>query len=162
MTGILYALLSAALFGVSAPLAKLLLGEISPWLLAGLLYLGSGLGLALVRPLVRWVRRSNEAGLSRRDLPWFGAAVLSGGVIGPVLLVFGLAQSSASEAALLLNLESVLTLAIAWIVFKENVDRRLLIGAVAIVAGALVLSWPEDAAVGFNNLLGDIKTQPQT
>jgi drug/metabolite transporter (DMT)-like permease len=144
MTGILYALLSAALFGVSAPLAKLLLGEISPWLLAGLLYLGSGLGLALVRR----VHRSNEAGLSRRDLPWFGAAVLSGGVIGPVLLVFGLAQSSASEAALLLNLESVLTLGIAWIVFKENVDRRLLIGAVAIVAGALVLSWPHDAAVG--------------
>jgi len=144
MTGILYALLSAALFGVSAPLAKLLLGEVSPWLLAGLLYLGSGIGLALVR----LVRRSNEAGLSRRDLPWFGAAVLSGGVIGPVLLVFGLAQSSASAAALLLNLESVLTLGIAWIVFKENVDRRLLIGAAAIVAGALVLSWPEDAAVG--------------
>jgi drug/metabolite transporter (DMT)-like permease len=144
MSGILYALLSAALFGISAPLAKLLLGEISPWLLAGLLYLGSGLGLALVRR----VRRSNEAGLSRRDLPWFGAAVLSGGVIGPVLLVFGLAQSSASETALLLNLESVLTLGIAWIVFKENVDRRLLIGAVAIVAGALVLSWPDNVAVG--------------
>jgi len=144
MAGIPYALLSAALFGISAPLAKLLLGAVSPWLLAGLLYLGSGIGLALVRR----VRRSNEAGLSRRDLPWFGAAVLSGGVIGPVLLVFGLARSSASEASLLLNLESVLTLGIAWIVFKENVDRRLLIGAVAIVAGALVLSWPENAAVG--------------
>jgi drug/metabolite transporter (DMT)-like permease len=143
MTGIFAALLSAALFGVSAPLAKLLLGEISPWLLAGLLYLGSGIGLALAR----LVRRSNEAGLSRRDLPWFGAAVLAGGVIGPVLLVFGLAQSSAAEASLLLNLESVLTLAIAWIVFKENVDRRLLVGAVAIVAGALVLSWPDQASI---------------
>jgi drug/metabolite transporter (DMT)-like permease len=147
MTGILYALVSAALFGVSAPLAKLLLGEISPWLLAGLLYLGSGIGLALVR----LVHRSNEAGLSRRDLPWFGAAVLSGGAVGPVLLVFGLAQSSAAEASLLLNLESVLTLAIAWMVFKENVDRRLLIGAAAIVAGAIVLSWPDDAAVGFGS-----------
>ncbi len=146
MIGIAYALASAALFGISAPVAKVLLGEISPWLLAGLLYLGSGLGLALVR----LVRRSNEAGLSRRDLPWFGAAVLSGGVIGPVLLVFGLAQSSASEASLLLNHESVLTLAIAWIVFKENVDRRLLIGAVAIVAGALVLSWPDEATVGLS------------
>ena len=144
MTGIVYALLSAALFGVSAPLAKLLLGAISPWLLAGLLYLGSGVGLALVR----LVRRSNEAGLSRGDWPWFGAAVLSGGVVGPVLLVFGLAQSTAAEASLLLNLESVLTLGIAWIVFKENVDRRLLIGAGAIVAGAVVLSWPKDLALG--------------
>jgi drug/metabolite transporter (DMT)-like permease len=145
MTGILYALLSAALFGISAPLAKLLLGEVSPWLLAGLLYLGSGIGLGLVR----LVRRSNEPGLSRGDLPWFGAAVLAGGVIGPVLLVFGLAQSGAAQASLLLNLESVLTLGIAWVVFKENVDQRLLIGAVAIVAGALVLSWPKEAVVGF-------------
>jgi drug/metabolite transporter (DMT)-like permease len=147
MIGIAYALFSALLFGVSAPLAKLLLGAVSPWLLAGLLYLGSGLGLAVLR----LVRRSNEAGLSRRDLPWFGAAVLAGGVIGPVLLVFGLAASGAAEASLLLNLESVLTLGIAWIVFKENVDRRLLVGAAAIVAGALVLSWPEDAAVGLGS-----------
>ena len=86
MTGILYALLSAALFGVSAPLAKLLLGEVSPWLLAGLLYLGSGIGLGLVR----LVRRSNEPGLSRRDLPWFGAAVLGkrpDGTISPFVVV---------------------------------------------------------------------------
>jgi drug/metabolite transporter (DMT)-like permease len=154
MTGILTALLSSALFGISAPLAKLLLGEISPWLLAGLLYLGSGIGLALVR----LVHRSNEAGLSRRDLPWLGAAILSGGVVGPVLLVFGLVQSSAAETSLLLNLESVLTLAIAWIVFKESVDRHLLTGAAAIVAGALVLSWPDDASigVGFNNVGGPV------
>jgi len=112
MIGIVYALLSAALFGVSAPFAKMLLGDVSPWLLAGLLYLGSGLGLAAVR----LVWRSKEAGLSRKDLPWLAAAVLSGGIVGPVLLLFGLAQSSASQAALLLNLESVLTLVMAWVV----------------------------------------------
>lgn len=146
MTGIVYALLSAALFGVSAPLAKILLGEVSPWLLAGLLYLGSGLGLGIVR----LVRRSNEAGLSRRDLPWLAAAVLSGGIAAPVLLLLGLAQSSAAETSLLLNLESVLTLVIAWVVFKENVDRRLLIGAAAIVAGAVILSWPQDISLGLS------------
>jgi drug/metabolite transporter (DMT)-like permease len=146
MIGIAYALLSAALFGVSAPFAKILLGEVSPWLLAGLLYLGSGLGLAAVRLL--W--RSKEARLSRKDLPWLAAAVLSGGIIGPVLLLFGLAQSSASEAALLLNLESALTLVMAWAVFKENVDRRLMIGAVSIVAGAIILSWPDDANLGLS------------
>lgn len=144
MIGIVYALLSAALFGVSAPFAKILLGEVSPWLLAGLLYLGSGLGLAIVR----LVWKSKEAGLARSDLPWLSAAVLSGGVVAPVLLLFGLARSSASEAALLLNLESVLTLVMAWVVFKENVDRRLMIGVVAIVAGAVVLSWPDDTGLG--------------
>jgi drug/metabolite transporter (DMT)-like permease len=146
MAGIVYALLSAALFGVSAPFAKILLGEISPWLLAGLLYLGSGIGLAIARLI--W--RSKEAGLRAADLPWLAAAVLAGGVAGPVLLLFGLAQSSASEASLLLNLESVLTLVIAWVVFKENVDRWLMIGAVSIVAGAVVLSWPEEVGVGLS------------
>lgn len=146
MAGIAYALLSAVLFGVSAPFAKILLGEISPWLLAGLLYFGSGIGLAITRLI--W--RSKEAGLRRQDLPWLGAAVLAGGVAGPVLLLFGLAQSSASETSLLLNLESVLTLVIAWVVFKENVDRRLMIGAVSIVAGAVVLSWPEEMGVGLS------------
>jgi drug/metabolite transporter (DMT)-like permease len=146
MIGIAYALLSAALFGVSAPFAKVLLGEVSPWLLAGLLYFGSGLGLVVVRLI--W--RSKEAELSRNDLPWLAAAVLSGGIVGPVLLLFGLAQSSASEAALLLNLESVLTLVMAWVIFKENVDRRLMIGAIAIVAGAVIPSWPEDASLGLN------------
>lgn len=146
MAGIAYALLSAVLFGVSAPFAKILLGEISPWLLAGLLYFGSGIGLAITRLI--W--RSNEAGLRRQDLPWLGAAVLAGGVAGPVLLLFGLAQSSASETSLLLNLESVLTLVIAWVVFKENVDRRLMIGAVSIVAGAIVLSCSEEVGVGLS------------
>lgn len=80
MIGIVYALLSAVLFGVSAPFAKMLLGAVSPSLLAGFLYLGSGLGLAVVR----LVWRSKEAGLSRKDLPWLAAAVLSGGIVGPV------------------------------------------------------------------------------
>jgi drug/metabolite transporter (DMT)-like permease len=146
MIGIVYALASAALFGLSAPLAKILLGGVSPWLLAGLLSLGSGLGLALVRLI--W--RSKETGLQNEDLPWLAAAILSGGVAGPVFLLFGLAQSSASEASLLLNLESALTLAMAWVIFKENVDRRLLFGAAAIVAGAVVLSWPRDVALGFS------------
>lgn len=140
MIGIVYALISAALFGISAPFAKILLGDVSPWLLAGLLYLGSGTGLAIARQF--W--RGAETQLQRADLPWFGAAILAGGVAGPVLLMFGLAQSSAAEASLLLNLESVLTLLLAWVVFKENVDRRLLIGAVAIVIGAVLLSWPAD------------------
>ncbi len=137
------ALASAALFGASTPLAKLLLGGgVDPWLLAGLLYLGSGLGLGLVH-LVRGALRmpAPEAPLRRGDLPWLGLVVLAGGVIGPLLLMLGLARTPASSAALLLNLEGLATMAIAWLWFKENVDRRLLIGATAILAGAVLLSW---------------------
>ena len=137
------ALASAALFGASTPLAKLLLGGgVDPWLLAGLLYLGSGLGLGLVH-LVRGGLGvpAPEAPLRRADLPWLGLVVLAGGVIGPVLLMLGLARTPASSAALLLNLEGLATMAIAWLWFKENVDRRLLIGAATILVGAVLLSW---------------------
>lgn len=132
------ALGAAALFGASTPLAKALIGEVSPWLLAGLLYLGSGIGL-LGLTLLR--RRQAEAPLRRGDLPWLAAIVLPGGVIGPVLLMIGLVATPASSASLLLNLEGVLTLAIAWLVMRENVDLRVGLGAAAILAGALLLSW---------------------
>jgi drug/metabolite transporter (DMT)-like permease len=135
-----FGIASAALFGASTPLAKALLGEgISPWLLAGLLYLGSGLGLALAWALRR--RSSNEAPLARRDWGWMALVVLAGGVAGPLLLMIGLVTTPASSAALLLNLEGLATMAIAWAVFRENVDRRLLFGALAILAGAVLLSW---------------------
>ena len=137
------ALASAALFGASTPLAKLLLGGgVDPWLLAGLLYLGSGVGLGLVHFARRVIGvPAPEAPLRRGDLPWLGLVVLTGGVIGPVLLMLGLARTAASSAALLLNLEGLATMAIAWVAFKENVDRRLLIGAAAILGGAALLSW---------------------
>ncbi len=137
------ALASAALFGMSTPLAKLLLGAgVDPWLLAGLLYLGSGAGLG-VALLVRAGLgvRPAEAPLARGDLGWMALVVLAGGVAGPVLLMVGLARTPASTAALLLNLEALATMAIAWLAFRENVDRRLLIGAGAILAGAVILSW---------------------
>jgi drug/metabolite transporter (DMT)-like permease len=136
------ALASAALFGASTPFAKLLLGGgVDPWLLAGLLYLGSGLGLGVVHLTQRMRNNSAEASLERQDLPWLCLVVVTGGVIGPVLLMLGLTLTTASTAALLLTVEGLATMAIAWLVFKEHVDRRLLLGAFAILAGAVVLSW---------------------
>ena len=149
------ALASAALFGASTPFAKLLLGAVDPWLLAGLLYLGSGFGLALVQLARRPLGiGAAEAPLRRADLPWLLLVVLAGGVAGPVLLMFGLARTSATSAALLLNLEGLATMAIAWVVFRENVDRRILLGALAILGGAVLLSWQGGAAgVGWGALL---------
>jgi drug/metabolite transporter (DMT)-like permease len=136
------ALCSAALFGASTPCAKLFLGAgVNPWLLAGLLYLGSGLGLALVHGAGRWGRGPVEAPLRRSDLPWLALVILAGGIAGPVLLMYGLARLPAASAALLLNLEAIATLLLAWIAFHEHVDRRLLFGALCIVAGAVLLSW---------------------
>jgi drug/metabolite transporter (DMT)-like permease len=149
------AILSASLFGASTPLAKLVLGGgVDPWLLAGLLYLGAGLGLAAFRRLRRAAGLAPaEAPLTRADLPWLALVVLFGGIIGPVLLTVGLAATPASAAALLLNVEGLATLAIAWLVFRENVDRRVFAGAMAILTGALLLSWQGGpAGLGFGAL----------
>lgn len=142
--GAQFALLSALLFGAGTPAAKLLLGEVTPWLLAGLLYAGSGIGLWLLRRL----QRAEPVVLSRPERAWLAAAVLAGGVVAPVLLLWGLAHAPASAAALLLNAEGVFTALIAWFVFRENFDRRIALGMLAIVGGAAVLSWPGEARLG--------------
>src|SRR5512134_1681396 len=133
------AIVSALLFGASTPLAKLLLGDLPPLLLAGLLYAGSGCGLWLAR----WARPlgRHEAPLSRRDIPWLAGAVALGGVAAPVLLLSGLRATPAAVASLLLNLEGVFTALLAWFVFRENFDRRIALGMLLIVTGGAVLSW---------------------
>ncbi|WP_327515777.1 DMT family transporter [Cognatazoarcus halotolerans] len=143
------ALLAAALFGASTPFAKLLAGEVSPVLLAGLLYLGSGVGLMLVRAIRD--RGWTPSGLVRAEWPWLLGAILFGGVLGPIALLFGLTTTSGSTASLLLNLEAVLTALVAWLVFRENAGRRVVAGMLAIVAGGVVLAWPEggESATGW-------------
>jgi len=139
--GVLAALTAAMLFGIATPLAKLLLETTSPWILAGLLYLGSGVGLFIYRQVVR----APSVQLLPKDRLWFAGAVLAGGIIAPVLLMVGLSGMSAADASLMLNAESVFTTLLAWFVFKENFDRRIVLGMATIVAGALVLSWPGEA-----------------
>jgi len=142
-TGVPAALGAALLFGAGTPLAKWLLDAVNPWLLAGLLYLGSGVGLSLYR----WLSHAPAVRLPRNEVPWFAGAILSGGIIGPVLLMFGLTGMPASGASLLLNAESVFTALLAWFAFKENFDRRIALGMLAIVAGAVVLSVPSGARI---------------
>lgn len=145
--GVVAALGAALLFGAGTPFAKLLLSHTDPWLLAALLYLGSGAGLWLLRQ----VRRTPSVRPSGHEWGWLAGATLAGGVIGPVLLMFGLASMPATGASLLLNAEGVLTAALAWFVFKENFDRRIALGMLSIVAGAVVLSWPRGSA-GYSGL----------
>ncbi|NIF51663.1 DMT family transporter [Burkholderia sp. Ax-1724] len=157
------ALLAAALFGATTPLAKALLDSLSPFLLAGLFYLGSGVGLGIVMLARRVVRRTTRRSAQRstsaaavpptephrfplRDVPWLAGAIAAGGVAGPALLMLGLNTTPAATGSLLLNLEGVFTALIAWIVFRENVDLPVFVGMLAIVAGGVVLAWQPGAA----------------
>ena len=140
--GVPLALASAAMFGATAPFSKVLLGVVDPQLLAGLLYLGAGIGLAGVHLARNAIGLpAPEAPLRRADIPWLAAVILFGGVLGPLFLMLGLNLTDAASGSLLLNLEGLATMGIAWLVFRENVDRRLLLGAFSILLGAALLSW---------------------
>ena len=148
------AIAAALLFGASTPITKQLLRDTPPILLAGLLYLGSGIGLGLIRTVRD--RGWHAPSMTPKEWLWLLLAIGFGGVLGPVLLLLGLTQTSAASASLLLNLEAVLTALLAWIVFRENADRRIVLGMALIVAGAVVLVIPNaarGASMGWGALL---------
>ena len=144
------ALGAALFFGASTPLAKLLTVSMPPLLLAGLLYLGSGFGLGLLLVLRRVRERRHahavtQLHISRAEMPWLLGAIVAGGVLGPALFMLGLVQTGAAWASLLLNLEGMLTALLAWLVFRENADSRIVLGMVAIALGGVLLSWQPGA-----------------
>lgn len=145
---IFYALLAAVLFGASTPFAKVLVGEDSPVVVAGLLYLGSGIGLTLIRFFRD--RGWQSPNLTIAEWPWLLGAIFFGGVLGPIALLIGLGHTTGSIASLLLNLEAVLTAVIAWVVFRESADKHIVLGMVAIVLGGIVLSWQTDVDASSN------------
>jgi drug/metabolite transporter (DMT)-like permease len=152
-----YAIVSALLFGISAPLSKLLLAKVDPIALAGLLYLGAGAFLGILALAWRALTPSSngrasthrEAGLERQDLPWLAGAVVAGGVAGPILLLLGLTTTQAASASLLLNFEVVATALIAGALFREAVGGRTWAAVAAVSAGGALLSVDPSAGWGF-------------
>jgi drug/metabolite transporter (DMT)-like permease len=146
--GAAFGLCAATLFGLSAPASKVLLGAVSPVLLAGLLYLGAALGLWLYRLVAP---PTKEAGLGRADAPKLALVVLSGGVAGPVLMLFGLQRVTALAGSLLLNLEAPFTMLFAIALFREHLGRHAAVSAALILGGAALLKL-EPGALGADTL----------
>jgi drug/metabolite transporter (DMT)-like permease len=146
------ALIAALLFGASTPFAKLLAGDVPPVMLAGLLYFGSGAGLWSLRVLRE--HRISMPRLQPSERLWLMASIVSGGIVAPILLMCGLADESASSASLLLNLEGVFTALIAWLFYRENAGRQVVLGMALIVAGGVVLAWPRE--VGHGSIRGTL------
>ncbi len=142
------ALVAAALFGASTPVAKVLLNDVPPVTLAALLYLGSGAGLFAIHLGKRWFRSNNlnrEARLELSDYPWLAGAVIAGGVVAPVMLMWGLSGTTASATSLLLNFESVVTTLVAAAIFREAVSSRIWLASIVMLGGGLLLSYDPNA-----------------
>ena len=149
---VIQAVIAAALFGASVPVAKVFLAEIEPVTLAGFLYLGSGIGLSLYKAgqRIRHDSRGREARLDRKDIPWLVISILAGGVAGPIVLMFSLRGTPAATASLLLNFEIVATTLIASFVFREAIGRRVWLAIACIVVASILLSWREGGDWGFS------------
>jgi drug/metabolite transporter (DMT)-like permease len=148
-SGSIFALTTALCFGLTVPLSKLLLDDIEPWMLAGILYLGGGLGLLPIYYLRNLLHPSKES-LRPKDWTWLGASILSGGVTAPVLLTIGLTTTPATVGSLLLNFEGVFTALLAWTIFKERWHLQIFLGIVAITCGGIILSYTEHTNVGLS------------
>lgn len=132
--GVVLGLAAAVSFGISAPIAKRLLADVGPQMLAGLLYLGAFVALSVVPS-----RSGGEARLRRSDLPRLGAMVTAGGIVAPVLLLLGLQRVSGVSGSLLLNLEGPFTILVGIAVFREHLSRPAALGAIVVFVGAVVL-----------------------
>lgn len=140
--GVMRCLLAAALFGAAAPAASQLAGSVPAFTLAGLLYIGAAIAVAptvLRRPPTSWAIRTE----------WRPAtvAVIAGGAVGPVLLMAGLARTTAASASILLNFELVATVVLAALFFREHLGVRLLASATLITVAGVLLAWEPGAAV---------------
>lgn len=138
--GAVFGITAAVLFGSSAPFAKLLLPGCTPVVLAALLYGGAAVALTVAR-LMRPGARSAEARLRGKDAPVLAAVILTGGILGPVLMLLGLQRVSGVAGALLLNLEAPFTMIVAVLAFGEHMGRRAILAAALIVGGGTALSW---------------------
>jgi drug/metabolite transporter (DMT)-like permease len=147
---ILQALLAALFFGASAPISKLLLGDVPPVLMAAFLYIGSGSGIALVKLFQRLTSNQKEAGIKRPDVGWLAGAIISGGILAPIILMISLKNTSASTASLLLNFEGVGTTLIALFFFRESISRRALVAIVVITLASIFLSTDFSSGFGFS------------
>jgi drug/metabolite transporter (DMT)-like permease len=137
---IFQALLAALFFGASAPISKLLLGDVPPVLMAAFLYLGSGIGISLIKLVQRISSNEREAGIKSPDIKWLAGAIISGGIAAPIILMISLKNTPASTASLLLNFECVATTLIAMLIFKEAISRRAWVAIAVITSASILLS----------------------
>jgi drug/metabolite transporter (DMT)-like permease len=147
---IFQALLAALFFGASAPISKLLLGDVPPILMAAFLYIGSGTGISLIKLYQRLTSKQKEAGIKSPDVKWLAGAIISGGILAPIILMISLKNTPASTASLLLNFEGVGTTLIALFFFRESISRRALAAIFAITLASIFLSTNFQSGFGFS------------
>ena len=146
---VVFAVLAAVFYAVSSPLSKILLEDVSPYLMAALLYLGAGIGMTVVRAASP-SKRAEERPLTKGDSPYiFGMIVLD--IAAPILLMYGLLNSPASSVSLLNNFEIVATTLIALLVFGERVTPTTWVAIILITISTVILSTAGTGEISFSH-----------
>lgn len=146
---VVFAVLAAVFYTVSSPLSKVLLEDVSPYLMAALLYLGAGIGMTAVRAASP-SKRAEERPLTKVDSPYiFGMIVLD--IAAPILLMYGLLNSPASSVSLLNNFEIVATTLIALLVFGERVTPTTWVAIILITISTVILSTAGTGEISFSH-----------
>jgi drug/metabolite transporter (DMT)-like permease len=147
----IYGIIAAALFGASAPFSKLMLSNISPLQLAGVLYLGSGFSLLVIKLIKNAsYTTDNSAKLEKKDFPWLAGAVVSGGILAPICLLFGLSITPAATASILLNFEAVATALIATLFFHEHLGKKVIYALILLTLASLILTFEPSGKIGIS------------
>ncbi len=143
---IFHAVLAAALYAINAPISKLLLAEIPSTMMAGLLYLGAGIGMYILEKLNK---HKEELPLTKQELPYTVAMVVLD-IAAPIFLMIGLTRCSAANASLLNNFEIVATSLIALFIFKEAINRRLWTAIILVTISSILLSFEDMSSLQFS------------
>jgi drug/metabolite transporter (DMT)-like permease len=149
-TAILCAILAAALYAISSPVSKILLNKVPPTMMAGLLYLGAGLGMSLIG-LFRYKtgKFREEMRLTRKEMP-YTVAMVALDILAPIFLMIGLTMTTPANVSLLNNFEIVATSLIALFIFKEAISKRLWLAIAMITVSSIILSVEDGSSFSFS------------
>jgi drug/metabolite transporter (DMT)-like permease len=148
-----YALIAAGLFGVGMPFSKLLLEKVNPLQLAGLLYLGAGASLLIFSVLRNaiFAKEKNAIAFKKKDIGWLAGAIISGGILAPAVLMYGLSSTSAATASLLLNFEVAATAILAAVFFREYIGRQIAFAILLLTLASVLLTFDPSSKFIFSS-----------
>ena len=138
----IFAILAALLYSFSSPFSKVLLSSFPPTLLAGVLYLGAGIGTSTIFLTSKNKERER---IDKSDMVYVVLMVILD-IAAPVFMMKGLSITRSENASLLGNSEIAATALIAFLFFREKVSKKSALAILLITLSSFILSYNKSTA----------------